>query len=117
MKDITSFFQIIYYVIISGVAFFTFIKAQKTLLQPLRTEIFKEQLKIFNATLDLFVGKNEFELRQDYGLDIFFESNIAYLTIINSDYTKIIDDYLAEILTKNNIIRLSKSNNISLDSK
>ncbi|MEH1913205.1 hypothetical protein [Nostoc sp.] len=117
MEHVKDLFQIIYFITLSLVASFTFLKARKTLLQPLRTEIFKEQLKVFNATLDLFVGKNEFELRQDYGLDILFESNIGYLMILNLPYKNIADDYLSEILTKNNTVRLSKYHDIISNGK
>ncbi|MTJ52865.1 hypothetical protein FJR38_09475 [Anabaena sp. UHCC 0253] len=79
LQSIQIITQIIFYVVGTLVTAATFLKARKTLLQPLRTEVFKEQIKIFTQILDLFAGKNDLELRKDYGLDQVFESNIKYI--------------------------------------
>jgi hypothetical protein len=57
----------------------TYLKAKRTLLQPIRTEIFKEQIKLFTEVLSMFTGKGEIELREDLAFDEFFKANCCML--------------------------------------
>lgn len=70
-------FQILFFVVVGIVTVLTFRKANKTLLQPIRTEVFKEQIKLFADVLRLFRGKGEVELRDDAGFNDHFVANTA----------------------------------------
>lgn len=61
--------QIGFCVIIATVAVLTFNQARKTILQPIRTEVFKAQLQEMTKILTLFVGKGETDLRHDFAFD------------------------------------------------
>lgn len=76
-------FQIFFFIIIGTITWLTYLKAKKTLLQPIRTEVFKEQIKEFSNILKLFIGKGEIELREDFAFDKLFHANSCML----------IDDY------------------------
>lgn len=75
-KDI---FQIAFFVTIGILSVLTYFKARKTLLQPIRTEIFKQQLREFTDILSLFGGKGETELREDFAFEKAFRANTCYL--------------------------------------
>lgn len=76
IKDIT---QTLFFISTGAVAVLTFLKAKKTLLQPVRTEVFKEQVKLFIEILRVFRGKSEIELRQDAGLELHFVANTTMM--------------------------------------
>lgn len=71
--------QIFFFIIVAVVTVLTYLKAKKTLLQPIRTEIFKEQLKAFSEILGFFIGKKEAELRDDFVFDELLEANSILL--------------------------------------
>ncbi|MGB9180467.1 MAG: hypothetical protein WCB68_14640, partial [Pyrinomonadaceae bacterium] len=79
LPNIRDFFQILFFIIISTITILTYLKAKKTLLQPLRTEIFKEQLKTFSDILGLFTGKGEVELSEDLGFKELLDVNVCAL--------------------------------------
>lgn len=58
------------------IGFLTFRAAKKTVLQPIKTEIFKEQIKEFSRILEYFNGKSESELRDDIVLNKLFHANV-----------------------------------------
>lgn len=68
-------FQIGFFAVVGIVTILTYRKARLTLLQPLRTEVFKEQLKVFSELLPMFVGRTESELRDDFDFDHYFTAN------------------------------------------
>lgn len=74
-KDIAN---IAFYAIVATVTVLTYRRAKRTILQPLRTEIFKQQLGLFSSVLEVFVAKTEFELRGAFGLDALVEANCFY---------------------------------------
>lgn len=76
VKDVV---QVVFFCIVATVTVLTYLKAKNTLLQPLRTELFKEQLKLLSETLALFTGKLEVELREEYGLSEMFFANATLL--------------------------------------
>lgn len=80
VKDL---FQIGFFILIGAISLLTYIKARKTLLQPIRTEIFKEQLKLFQRLLSYFTGKSELELREVFAFEELFHVNCL----------KLLDDY------------------------
>lgn len=75
MPTIRDIFQVLFFITVSTVTILTYLKAKKTLLQPIRTEIFKEQLKIFADILKEFTGKTEVELRSSFGFEKVFFAN------------------------------------------
>ena len=74
-----DFFQVLFFVVIGTVTVLTYLKAKRTLLQPIRTEVFKEQLKIFTDVLRYFTGKGEVELRQEFGFEELQRANMFAL--------------------------------------
>lgn len=71
--------QVLFFLVIGAVTILTYLKAKKTILQPIRTEIFKEQLKVFSTLLTMFSGRDELELRNDLGTDKLFLANATWL--------------------------------------
>lgn len=79
LPSIRDLFQILFFTVIGTVTILTYLKAKKTLLQPIRTETFKEQIKIFSEILGLFTGKSEIDLRRDFDLDRLLQVNVWLL--------------------------------------
>jgi hypothetical protein len=67
--------QTLFFAIVATVTVLTYRRAKKTLLQPIRTEIFKAQLVEFTAILAMLGGKGEVELRKDWGFQEFETAN------------------------------------------
>lgn len=72
-------FQILFFAVVATITILTYLAARKTVLQPIRTEIFKEQLKLFSELLTMFTGRGEFELREDFGFDKALRANATRL--------------------------------------
>ena len=85
-KDIIN---ILFFVIIGIITILTYLKAKQTLLQPIKTEIFKEQLKVFSEILSFFSGKTEIDLRKDSAMENFFTANTLLLF---DEYAKLFFD-------------------------
>lgn len=79
--------QIAFWLLAGTVAILTYRQARRTVLQPIRTEVFKEQLKIMSETMSLFIGKNELALRDDFDFKALFNANACFL----------LDSYVASI--------------------
>jgi len=77
LSNLRDAVQTAFYAGIGIVTVLTYLRAKKTLLQPLRTEIFKAQLQEFSQILGLFSGKGEYQLRQEWGLDFLITANVA----------------------------------------
>ena len=58
--------QIAFFFVIAVVTVLTYKRAKKTILQPLRTEIFKKQLDDFSRVIRMFQGKEELTLRRQW---------------------------------------------------
>jgi hypothetical protein len=86
MSMIESGFQIAFWVIMAVIAILTYRKAKRTILMPIRTEIFKEQLKEISAIIRLFHGKDEMELRDQMANENIFYGNVQNLY---DDYAEI----------------------------
>lgn len=68
--------QVLFWIAIGTVAILGYLGAKKTILQPIRTEIFKVHLKEMRTILSMFVGKGEIELRQTYAFDKLLMANM-----------------------------------------
>ena len=66
IKDIVN---ICFFIITAVIGILTYSKARKTLLQPIKTEVFKLQLTIFTEIMELFNGKGEMDLRKYFALE------------------------------------------------
>ncbi len=75
-KDIA---QITFWFVAGVIAVLTYRQARRTVLQPIRTEVFKEQIKVMSEVMSLFVGKHELALRSDFDFDTLFEVNLLRL--------------------------------------
>ena len=71
--------QIAFWLIVGTVAVLTYWQARRTVLQPLRTEVFKLQLESMSRLLAMFVNKGEIELRNSFGEKRLFHANAVLL--------------------------------------
>ena len=67
-----------FYLVVGVVTVLTYRKAKLTLLQPLRTEVFKQQIATFTELLSL-VRHPEFELREQFGFGEMVHANITQM--------------------------------------
>jgi hypothetical protein len=72
----TKIVQIAFWAIASAVAVLTYRHARRTVLQPIRTEIFKAQLQAMSQIMGLFLGKDELALRREFDFDALFHVNL-----------------------------------------
>jgi len=84
IKDLAN---IAFFIVVGTVTVLTYKKAKRTILQPIRTEVFKQQLQLFSDILALFVGKSEHELRRD----------LAYDQIIRANAFWVVDAYARDV--------------------
>jgi hypothetical protein len=71
--------QIAFFVTTGLLAVLSYLRAKKTLFQPLRTEVFKEQLKLLTKILVQFEGKGEGALQDDFGINEIIKINTTVL--------------------------------------
>jgi hypothetical protein len=71
--------QIVFWVIASVIAVLTYRQARKTILQPIRTELFKAQLAAMSHIMGLFLGKDELSLREAFDFEKLFTVNAIAL--------------------------------------
>jgi uncharacterized protein YbcI len=81
--------QIGFFIVVAAVTVLTYSKAKRTLLQPIRTEVFKEQIKVFAEILSYFTGKNEVDLATDAAIDELWRANAFSLL---DDYGRLFFD-------------------------
>lgn len=74
-RDVT---QIVFFIVIGVITILTYRKAKLTLLQPLRTEVFKQQLEVFGVVLGA-VRHHEIDLRNKFGFQELIEVNMVAL--------------------------------------
>lgn len=72
----------------------TYISAKKTILQPIKTEIFKEQVKEFSKILNFFNAKKETKIREDFAIEKLYRANVLALL---DEYAKTFFDYEVDI--------------------
>lgn len=75
MSVLADSFQIVFWVVVGTVTVLTFKQARRTVLQPLRTEVFKLQLEQMREILSFFVGREEGKLREDAHVDELYRFN------------------------------------------
>jgi hypothetical protein len=68
-----------FYIVIGIVTLLVYLKAKQTLLQPIRTEVFKEQLRTINELSSHFVTKLELDLRHDLDFERLIQINCVKL--------------------------------------
>jgi hypothetical protein len=83
IKSITDIISSAFFLTTGTVAVITYISAKKTILQPIKTQVFKKQVEAFSEIMELFNGKSEFELRNLFGFD----------KIIKANAIKLLDEY------------------------
>jgi hypothetical protein len=76
VKDIT---QIVFWAVAATVAVLTYRQARRTILQPIRTEVFKLQLQAMSEIMGLFLGKDELSLRSELAFQTLFDVNVCDL--------------------------------------
>lgn len=92
VSSIRDIFIILFYIIIATITILSYLQARKTLFTPIKTEVFKLQIRSFEEILIFFQAKkhvdfmeffdfpkmvrlNALELRDDY-IDLFFKNDI-----------------------------------------
>lgn len=68
--------QIAFYAVMATVAILTYRRARATILQPIRTEIFKAQADLLRSLLPHVVGKSTADLMMDFGFPRTIEGNM-----------------------------------------
>jgi len=71
--------QIAFFVIVATVTVFTYVHARRTLLQPLRTEVFKQQLKLMSDLLDFLIADYVGEINSTFPVDQLMRVNTAQM--------------------------------------
>ena len=59
LPSVREAIQAMFFIVVGTVTVLTYLKAKRTLLQPIRTEIFKEQIKTFAELLGFFILKGD----------------------------------------------------------
>jgi hypothetical protein len=76
LKDLL---QCLFFVVTGALAVLTYLGARRTLLQPLRTEVFKEQLKLLTRVLEEFEGKGSMDLLMSINVQAMVVYNVKEL--------------------------------------
>lgn len=84
VSTIRDIFTILFYIIIATITIFSYFQARKTLFTPIKTEIFKLQMKNFEEVLIFFQNKNDLEFMD------FFD----FETIVRLNSQRMFDDYI-----------------------
>ncbi|WP_147284455.1 hypothetical protein [Shewanella morhuae] len=72
VKDI---FNIGFFIVVAVLALLSYLQAKKTIFSPIKTEIFKYQLKAFEEVIWHFQNKGEIELKNDMNMDSIIDIN------------------------------------------
>ena len=75
-KDIV---QTLFYLIVAIVTILTYRRARRTILQPLRNEVFKLQLHEMAALLKITAGRDELDLYDYFGFPMLLDANCQRL--------------------------------------
>ena len=76
---VNQILQSVFFIVVAIVTVITYIRARKTILQPIRTELFKTQLQELSAVLKLFVGQGEVALREKFQFPKLLRVNMVSL--------------------------------------
>ncbi|ELI7901833.1 hypothetical protein RSE72_002784 [Yersinia enterocolitica] len=105
-KDIIN---IIFFIIAGTVTILSFIQAKKTVFSPIKTEVFKLQLGVFNEIINNFQKKGISELEDDI--------DIQKILFVNTEAIKLIyikQFYPEKIVTINKIHEILKANHVGM---
>lgn len=89
LADIRDVVQIAFFTVIATVTILTYIHAKRTILQPLRTEVFKQQLKLMSDILDFLTAEYEGAINTVFPLDDLLKINTIQM----------FDDYAERMLS------------------
>lgn len=101
---IKDFFNILYFLVISAVAVLSYIQAKKTLFSPIKTEIFKLQIQVFQEVLVFFNNHTIIDFFEEFGFYEILEINSiemqhAYINTFFKDKIKISDELKEKLET------------------
>ncbi len=65
----------VFYFVIGIITISTYLQARKTIFQPIKVEVFKEQIHLFSELLSFFMGKGETVLRDEFAFQKTFFVN------------------------------------------
>lgn len=82
--------QGVFFLTLAVVGVLAYLKAKRTLLQPMHTEVFKQQLRIMNELSSHFIGKGEYHLRRD----------LDFNSVLRVNFSKLLDDYASVFFNK-----------------
>ena len=78
--DLTAkILQSAFFATVAGVAVLTYLQARRTWFQPMRTEVFKQQLRAIDELSSHFIGKSESELRDELDFNALISANTYLL--------------------------------------
>jgi len=86
--EIRDVVQIAFFVVIAAVTVLTYFHAKRTILQPIRTEVFKQQLKLMSDILDFLTSDYDGEINDAFPTDQMVEINTLQM----------FDDYAETVL-------------------
>lgn len=75
LTDLKDLANILFFVVVGTVTILTYLQARKTLFSPIRTEVFKLQLKIFEEVLSFFQNKTETDFIEACDLNLICRLN------------------------------------------
>ncbi|QHD05971.1 hypothetical protein [Pseudomonas sp. R76] len=75
ITDIKEITNILFFLIVGSITILSYLQARKTLFAPIRTEVFKLQLKIFEEVLGFFQNKTEIEFIKECDLNLIIRLN------------------------------------------
>ncbi len=98
IKDI---FHIAFFISIAILALLSYLQAKKTIFSPIKTEIFKCQLAVFEEVISHFQSKSEVELKEDMDMDSIIEINSfellnSYISIFMEGEVRIDEKFTKE---------------------
>ena len=98
--DVSQFIQILFWLVAGSIAIMTYRQARRTVFQPLRVEVFKQQLSLLTKISETFVSRDESELRAHFDLEecVDFNASLLIETFLDQEYqlkrkTSLMDEY------------------------
>lgn len=105
MTTIKDFFQILFFCVAITVTILSYLQAKKTLFTPIKTEIFKMQIKSFEEILAFFQSKTETDFTHQFDFDFIVAANFRimftdYIRTFFKDEIEVNDEAMKELFTK-----------------
>ena len=98
--DVSQFVQILFWLVAGSIAVMTYRQARRTVFQPLRVEVFKQQLSLLTRISESFVSRDENELRAHFDLTkcLDFNASLLFETFLEKEHrlkrkTPLIEEY------------------------